>query len=461
MSISFFTKKKNQVRSITTGFIPKTVMVPLIQENNTCCIARVSEGDTVSEGQIIAEPEYIFGKPSDSAYIHSPIPGTVTAIKECCLPDGKYGKAIEIKLNGSFSHTGKKKSESEWHSKSPAAITESISRAGVVNTFSHLYTESLASQINRCKTEGDNRLFLRLYDEDPSCQTDSVISKNCTEKIVAALEILTYVLAPQEIVIARGKNAYALDVHFLDRSDENNAEEAKKRFLPAISSRKDLFFKGIPVMFLNMDTTSYPSGNKAFIIEKYRKTAKITSSISSIARTSVFVDSSTMLALYNGIVLNQPQEKATVFVNGDCLKSSAVMNICAGSSFGYLAEQCGIENEKIKKIIVNGLFNGYSVPSLDIPVTKYVKSVFFVSKKEYFDYSTSLCLKCGKCRNVCPLKLCPDIMYDSIVNGIKKYGDVMKAVKLCTQCGLCNTACQARLPLSQSIRLCKDNKDEQ
>ena len=81
------------------AFLPKTVIIPLVQEKDSICKPKVKPGEIVEEGQIIAG--------SDFSVIHSPVPGTVMDICPVNSPDGKIEKAIKISTQGSFSYLGK------------------------------------------------------------------------------------------------------------------------------------------------------------------------------------------------------------------------------------------------------------------------------------------------------------------------------------------------------------------
>ena len=101
-----------------------------------------------------------------------------------------------------------------------------------------------------------------------------------------------------------------------------------------------------------------------------------------------------------------------------------------------------------------------SPKSLDIPITKYVKSVEFLSKKNKNDEQIYSCINCGNCRFACPVKLSPDILYNHTVN-FKLLKENFSASSLaCIECGLCNTVCPARLPLCQTIKVLKNKLTE-
>ena len=156
-----FTKKdKNPVMKTTTGFLSRTLTIPLCQENDFECTPVVKEGDYIKEGQVIAEVSRdVYGTKSFGvAKIHSPIPGKLICIKNCNYPNGKQGKAIEILLSGSFTFIGKKQNTFDWNSYSPAMLLRTISESGVVNTFSNTYCSSLELEVNKIRDEENKKL---------------------------------------------------------------------------------------------------------------------------------------------------------------------------------------------------------------------------------------------------------------------------------------------------------------
>ena len=433
--LSDFAKtNKYNVQKTTVGFLPRTVTIPLSQEDNFECECIVRPGDFVKEGQVIAEvSRELYGTKSFGASkIHSPIPGKVLRIKSCTYPNGKQGKAVEILLNGTFSHIGKIQTPFEWSNYSPAMLLRTISECGVVNTFSNTECQSLELDISKVRDEKNKKLFVRLFDEDPACQTDSILTNSDFEKILIGILITAKVCDAGEIIIA----------HSIENDIQNSLT----------AEQKDLTGH-IPVTFIKVDTKFYPAGRKRELINAYIKQKKDTESYSQLKKSCIFTDSNTMIHVYNAVVLNIPVEMINVFVTGDCLQANALLKVCIGTSFDSIAKQCGGFVKHLGRIIVNGQINGISVNSLDTPVTKYVKSISFVSEKDSFDRSIGICMRCGRCRIACDSKLSPDMIYANVISGAAVEQVYIDSASLCTGCGVCSCVCPSKLPLTQVIKL--------
>lgn len=450
MLSEYVLKKKEIVQNIATGFLPRRVVIPLCQEKNVECVPVVQSGQRVEEGQVIAE-----NIGNDSAKIHASIPGIVRGIQKCGYPDGKFGPALEIELSGRFSHIGRLGRSFDWSGYGAHSLLNRISALGLLNTFSLAESHSLAGDISlveqRTEARKNARIFVRLFDEDLSCQTDSVLAACSFEKIKVSLQIISEILRPAEIIFASAKNDERVQANLDPLKGGADSEAEESGGLVGLG--------GFEKTFIQLNKKKIPCGTKHALSAAYKKSRKLSEKISEIIGTSLFVDAASLVLLADSIVYNVPVERVNVYVSGDCLRSASVLKVCVGMSFGDLARQLGFNERKIGKIIVNGYLNGFSVSSLDTPVTKYVKSVAFISKHDLSDYSSGICLSCGNCRSVCPSKICPDVLYGHLVNSIKVPQDFIRSSLLCSECGLCNAVCPTKLPLSQAAKILKEKQD--
>ena len=97
---------------------------------------------------------------------------------------------------------------------------------------------------------------------------------------------------------------------------------------------------------------------------------------------------------------------------------------------------------------------GVAQSDLAVPVVKATNSVLCLLKDVNGAAENPVCLRCGKCVSVCPMKLQPLYMYR-----YQKAGDVNKLIRYnlsdCMECGSCAFTCPGKLPLVETFRMGK------
>lgn len=414
------------------AFLPRIVTVPLSQEDGVSYNCLVNPGDVVKEGSIIAVSEGTKSRIN----IHSPLPGTVTEISKCFSPDGKKDSSVKIKFRGSLSYLGKKHNQKELDSVSKNSIIDILADFGVINTFRTEHPENLGVQIKSI-LEGNERrnLVVRLFDEDPYRITDSLMAKFFFDQIVTGARFAAKAIEAKGIV-------FAIDNHFHDKELFNKTEYNDIRAL-------------------EMNIRRYPCGTPREIVSSFDRGSLKRSCTFTLSKKDLFCDASTIYEVYKAVALGIPSIDKYVHFSGDCLNASCLLEVKLGTTLRDIVSQIGGFAKEPALVVVNGLLCGNSVHSLDVPITKYVKSVEFSSKNRVIDEQIHTCINCGNCRSACPVKLSPDILYNNTVY-FKRLPENFAASSLaCIECGLCNTVCPARLPLCQIITVLKHNLTEQ
>ena len=95
---------------------------------------------------------------------------------------------------------------------------------------------------------------------------------------------------------------------------------------------------------------------------------------------------------------------------------------------------------------------GITQSDLEVPVIKGSGSILCLTG--YQKERHPVCIRCGKCVEVCPMKLQPLYLY--------RYGEAGDAQALerfnladCMECGCCSFVCPANRPLVQTNKLAK------
>ena len=434
-----FAEKADELKNYTcsqNAFLPHHVTIPLCQEYNTVCNPLVRSGDLVTEGQIIATS----GK-EDRINVHASIPGVVEDIVECQCPNGKTEKAVRIRLQGSFDFLGKQIPSRPVESLSAQEIQTHIFESGLINTFNVKKPVNLGKQI---KEFTGQTLVVRLFDDDPSCITDRLLAKFYFERMMKACGYMLKALGRNNIVFVY-----------------NSKLTPKSLFDPFMTETTD---------FLEVNSNEYPSGLKEKIIAGFNKNTKNTKAGKGkntdikLTKKDLFIDSSTLYEVYKCVAKKITSINRLVHVSGNCLKSSCFLNIKIGTPLKDIISQIGGLSKKPKMVIINGRIRGTTASSLEVPVTRYVKSISIVSSKNRLDSKIFDCISCGNCRSICKQNVFPDVIYNHVIN-FNNYtyegnnlDDFLKnMISKCLDCGSCNMICPSRLPLTQIINMLRDD----
>ncbi|MGP1586890.1 MAG: 4Fe-4S dicluster domain-containing protein [Treponemataceae bacterium] len=426
--------------SFKIAYFPSLAVVSLSQDGKTLMESLVKPGDIVSEGQIIAKKNSC--KKENKKYpasVNSPVPGIVKEISFFNQPNGKSNLSVLIKMEGSFNFSGKKKEikhkNDHWKNLSVQSQIKKISEKGIINTFDN--PVSLAEQLSAVIENNENiPIAIRLFDSEPDCSIESFTSSNFQSEIITGAAIVANLINSPHVVFISDKIPFKLP-------DEKETKDIFSNSKADVCDLKDKTFPtGTAAKICKL--------TNAFLNEKYNnKFSKM-----------LTLDAQTCIDVYNGIVKSYPAVDRLVQVDGDVLNQSQIFRVKIGTPIKNLFSECDGFSEKFKKIIINGMIKGTEIYDFETPITRYVRSVFVVSGRGMPDKKENVCIRCGKCRDVCPEFLRPEKIYENFVQGTPVRQMVLKSITTCTECGLCNTVCPSRLPLYQTIQTIKEKNNE-
>ena len=94
---------------------------------------------------------------------------------------------------------------------------------------------------------------------------------------------------------------------------------------------------------------------------------------------------------------------------------------------------------------------GIAQSDLSVPVVKATNSVLCLLKDENGAAENPVCLRCGKCVGVCPMRLQPLYLYR--YSKAENTGELERLNLLdCIECGSCAFTCPGKLPLVEQFR---------
>lgn len=418
--------QKYDYTRVSSAYLPQKAYISLCQDGKTHCQPNVEIGEKVKEGQIIAFDS------TTGTNIHSSITGIVESFEEFSMPNGKKSNCIVVKLQGSFTSTGKKKETQKWKYDTSSKILTQLKQRGVINTLDN-NNYCLSNQIESISEE-NRALGVVLFDTDKS----STISKN-------AFKFYKELIFEGSSIIAHAMKAKSVFFY----CDSNEEEFLKESTITEI-------LEDIDYSFIQINSDKYPNATPF----KLKTVLTKVKSPETIIEPRIDIDVTTALNAYQAIAIGLPITETLVELNGNNLHEHSLLVAKIGVPIKKLLEESGGCTKAPAKIIVNGLIKGTAIKDLNTPVTKYLKTISFITSRDLPDEKTMHCVNCDLCRSVCPVKIKPDVLYSYKKENLDISENILLSAKLCDECGLCNTTCPSRLPLYQTISEIKEAQNE-
>jgi electron transport complex protein RnfC len=160
---------------------------------------------------------------------------------------------------------------------------------------------------------------------------------------------------------------------------------------------------------------------------------------------------STCAAIYRAVRLGVPLTQRIVTISGEAIAEPQNFIVRIGTPFHDLIEVAGGLNDKTERVISGGPMMGFAQKDLSVPVIKATNSILCLLKDRNGAAENPVCLRCGKCVSVCPMRLQPLYLYRFVNAGRL---DELERLHLldCIECGSCAFTCPGKLPLVETYR---------
>ncbi|MGO5052244.1 electron transport complex subunit RsxC [Lachnospiraceae bacterium LCP25S3_G4] len=207
--------------------------------------------------------------------------------------------------------------------------------------------------------------------------------------------------------------------------------------------------KNEPRMEVMALQTKYPQGAERQLI--FATTGRAINSTMLPADAGCVVDNvETIIAIHNAVINGRPLMERVVTVSGDAVKEPGNFKVLCGMNQRELIEAAGGFIGEPKKVISGGPMMGFSMFTIDTPITKTSSSILCLSKDQVAEIEPSACINCGKCVEVCPCRIVPSRLADLAERHDTETFEKMEGME-CVECGSCSFVCPAKRPLKQSI----------
>ncbi len=389
---------------------PETVCIPLRQHIGSSCEPLVKVGDAVLMGQKIGDGE---GRCSP---VHSSVSGTVTAIEEREIPGGDRVQCVIIKNDGKDS-PAPMQGHASWLSLSAKEVAAIVRECGIVGMGGAAFPTDSKIASTAGKT-GD--VLINACECEPYITSDDTEMCCYTADVIGGAKLLCKVLGAKKSIIAV----------------EDNKPEAIEALKKEAGGDESVEIRVLP--------TRYPQGAKKQLI-----LAVTGREVAPGARSGALFNVTTTASVYRAVMKGQPMIEKIVTVTGDGANEPKNMLVRVGTSFAQVIEAAGGIKEETKQVIAGGPMMGKGVGSLDVPVVKGTNAILCLTK-ECDAAADPVCIRCGKCVDVCPMQLQPLYLYRYAKAGDKEMlGEYY--LNDCMECGCCSFVCPGRLPLTATF----------
>ena len=410
---------KEMSTRVTTfhSITPKQVVIPLQQHIGAPCTPLVQVGDHVLKGQKIGDGEGL------CVPVHASVSGTVVAIEPRPHTSGRMVNSIVIDNDFQETAIEWKRNDLPLEQLDPDEILHAIREAGIVGMGGAAFPGNVKALSAMGKVDV---LIANACECEPYITADDSLLRTDPEHVLDGMRILRRVLNPQRMVLAV----------------EDNKTEAIEKVRALLGSHSGIELVVLP--------TRYPQGAEKQLIQSVTGREVPPGKLPVAVGCAVF-NVSTYAAIYRAVRLGLPLIQRIVTISGEAIAEPQNFIVRIGTPFHDLIEVAGGLHDKTERVISGGPMMGVAQSDLRVPVIKATNSILCLLKDKNGAAENPVCLRCGKCVSVCPMRLHPLYMY-RFTNAGKV--EELKRLNIldCMECGSCAFTCPGKLPLVERFR---------
>ena len=413
-------KYNKEMSTVVTTFhsiTPKQVVIPMQQHIGAPCTPMVSVGDKVLRGQKIGDGEGL------CVPVHASVSGTVVAIEPRPHTSGRMVNSVVIDNDFQDTTIPTQGSDAPLEQLNEDEILHAIREAGIVGMGGAAFPGNVKALSAMGKVDV---LIANACECEPYITADDSLLRTDPEHVLEGMMILRQVLQPARVVLA---------------VEDNKAEAIEK---------VNGLLKAFPNIELAVLPTRYPQGAEKQLIQSLTGREVPPGQLPVSVGCAVF-NVSTFAAIYRAVRLGLPLIQRIVTISGEAIAEPQNFIVRIGTPFHDLIEVAGGLHDKTERVISGGPMMGIAQSDLSVPVIKATNSILCLLKDQNGAAENPVCLRCGKCVSVCPMRLHPLYMYR-----FTNAGRVEELKRLnildCIECGSCAFTCPGKLPLVERFR---------
>jgi len=412
-------KKELTRREIPSAALtPKEVVIPLRQHIGKECTPLVKAGDAVKMGQKIGDGEGM------CIPVHASVSGVVEAVEQRPHPGGGTGLCVVIRND--FQKTPAKELAAHLHPEtlSREEILRIIREAGIVGMGGAAFPTEVKADVEDGVID---TVIVNACECEPYITADDLLLWGYSKEVLGGLSILSQILQAPDLVLA---------------VEDNKAEaiERLQRELP----------KTQPPVKLHVLPSRYPQGAEKLLIRSVTGREVPSGKLSKEVGCAVF-NAATCAAVYSAVTEGRPLIHRIVTVTGEGVAEPKNLIVPIGTSVSDAIKEAGGMKGAVVKVVCGGPMMGRAQETTDVPIVKGTNAVLCLTKGIAHENDGTVCIRCGKCVQVCPVNLQPLYLYRYGSRGDRNMLEKYHVLD-CLECGCCSYTCPGKLPLVDRIR---------
>ena len=423
MAFSFFggvhPKDQKRTRDVAVQVFPEpdTLVVSMSQHIGVPCEPLVKKNDLVKKGQKIGDNKGL------CVPVHWPVSGIVKAVEARPHSNGTTVMSVVIENDhqDTLDDDVRPRTQEEVAALTPEDLVNIIREAGIVGMGGASFPThvKLSGAIGKVDT-----IIVNAGECEPYITADDRLCREHPQEVISGIQIIMKILGLKKAHIGI----------------ENNKPEAI-RSLKAYVADSGVQVDVLPAM--------YPQGAEKQLIQAVTGRQVPSGGLPVAVGCAVF-NAASCKAIHDAVYEGMPLIRRIVTVSGDILLEPKNLLVPIGTSYMDLIDACGLSANPYK-VLSGGPMMGITQYDLSVSTIKACNAVTVLSRENRYTVKDPHCIRCGKCIDVCPMRLMPVLMYKALFSNDL---DVIKDSHLqdCCECGCCAYNCPAGVPLVLSFR---------